>query len=182
MGKVVKDIAVSYRGCKPYHVEARVDTGADATVISKAVADKLEVQILDRKPCCVQGFDGIDVYGYTMPIEVGLDNRTESVSAFVPVYRLSDEGKRKSVTLKTNLLGHDFLQRAGATLSLADPHTLTLSPRQDINYLRLVPLSEKERKFLKEHAAEALALPKEERQRKDAEKLTRQVRSLLKKK
>jgi hypothetical protein len=192
MGKIKKEF-VAKIGRVGVWDEALVDTGADITVFSKAAADGLKVPGRKVIAHTVGGIGGAEVKGYAFMADIEVDKAKVTCPVFVPTKsRANRKDKFKKTVSQDNLLGHDFLQRAGAVLDYSKAHNQVFSipdKSSSVGLLRSVPTSRKDSQLLMREARaifgkndkKHLTRREQEETRREVAWLRKEIRALIRK-
>ena len=124
MGRVIKKFTVARKG-EEAEGRACIDSAADRTIISRAVACKLDIDFETAKLAAVSGVGG-RLVGYEVPVTIDVGEHGARVKAFVPAGRLTDDGEIAPARQRS-LIGHDFLQKTGAKLDYSRQHSQVFS-------------------------------------------------------
>ncbi|MFA6094224.1 MAG: aspartyl protease family protein [Elusimicrobiota bacterium] len=135
MGRLVVPVVLVY-GEKSVRTEAKVDTGADQTLITISDAERLGIDVCKGELQTVGGLGGGKVAGRVFDIEIWAAERRAVVRILVPTHRMVSSTDRQTgketvtfvaATRTQNLLGHDFLQDAKSKIDYSKPHNEVLS-------------------------------------------------------
>jgi len=146
MGRIIKEAVISH-GVRIVRVHAKVDSGADVTLLAADDADRIGFDQCQGREAAVSGItreSKDDRYATTtrlcgreFTVTIRIDDREATIAALVPLWQISvrtdkQTGKEKVVSkadgrLRRSLIGHDFLQASRAKLDYSVPHSQAFS-------------------------------------------------------
>lgn len=106
---------------------AKVDTGADQTILGLKKAKQLGVDVCTAPIASMRSVGDARILGVRLPVDLRVGEREATVVAFVPLYRQRKSGALEPVRRDRNLIGHDFLQLSKAALDYSKPHAEVFS-------------------------------------------------------
>lgn len=120
MGRIYKQFTVENlltRGTAS--AEAKVDSGADVTVVRRDVGEQIGVDIQTALPIAIGGVGG-RVLAFEVPAKVTVGRSSAQLRVAVPIGRYDAKARKITpVQQKENLLGHDFLRATRAKLDFS---------------------------------------------------------------
>jgi hypothetical protein len=120
MGRITKPFSAKTRVGK-VSGEARIDTGADRTLIAYPLACQLGLDTATAPGSVMSSASGQRMIGFSLDTYIQVDARKARVRAFVPMFTIGEKNKMRKLPPR-NLIGHDFLQKSGGKLDYSKPH------------------------------------------------------------
>ena len=120
MGRIVKSFTARTASGKVTG-EAKIDTGADRTIIAYPLACRLGLDIDTAPRAAMSTAGGHRLVGFSLKADIQIDSRRARVDAFVPLGTLGSDNNFRKVPARS-LIGHDFLRRSGTQLDYSKPH------------------------------------------------------------
>lgn len=122
MGRIYKSFMVETPRGKAKS-EAKIDSGADITLVRRDVGKKIGVDVDNGGEPIVIGGLGGRVLGFEVPAKVTIGQASAQLKVVVPFGRYDAEtDKIVPVSQKENLIGHDFLQATRAKIDFSRHH------------------------------------------------------------
>jgi hypothetical protein len=117
MGRIYKRFTVENpRTRGKARAMAKIDSGADVTLVRREVGEQIGVDIDNDEPIAIGGIGG-RVLGFEVPAKVTIGRSSARLKVAVPIGRYDAKTRKiTAVDQKENLIGHDFLQATQAKI------------------------------------------------------------------
>lgn len=120
MGRIYKQVTLeNLRTQGKATAKAKVDSGADVTLVSRDVGEQIGLDLENDMPIAIGGIGG-RVLGFEVPAKVTVGRSSAQLKVAVPIGRYDKKTQEiRTVKQKENLLGHDFLQATKAKIDFS---------------------------------------------------------------
>jgi len=162
MGRILKPFTATTPGHRVAGV-ARIDTGADRTVLQPALARQLGFDPDSAPEGAVWGVGRTRVPGHYFRARISVGGAETELEVFVPAGPLGKAGTIKHQEQGRNLIGADFLQKTGRRLDFSRRHSEVLQDGGEVGEVEETTITPEESAALRAWAKVYYAKPRRRR-------------------